>query len=166
MSTLRLYSLAFSAAVAGGVGLYYWLRSGNKTPEQRERDRRERIAAIGRITDGTIMDACEIGPSEKEGITSPAQLLIFHYDVAGVTYEASQDVTYLRHFIDLHTCRLGVPASVKYDPQNPGNSIVISESWSGLRKWPAQATGIAQHAAASAAPAAASAPLPSSQPSS
>lgn len=167
MSTLRLYSLAVPAAVAGGLGLYYWLRSGNKTPEQRERDRRERIAAIGRITDGTIMDACELGPSEKEGITSPAQLLIFHYDVAGVTYEASQDVTYLRHFIDLHTCRLGVPASVKYDPQNPGNSIVISESWSGLRKWPVQATGIAQHAAASAASSQApSEPLPSSQPSS
>lgn len=148
MSTLRLYSLAFSAALAGGLGLYYWLRGQNKTAEQRERDRRERIAAIGRITDGTIMDACEVEPNEKQGITSPAQLLIFHYDVAGVTYEASQDVTYLRHFIDLHTCRLGVPASVKYDPQNPGNSIVISESWSGLRKWPVQTTGIAQQQAA------------------
>src|ERR1041385_1343806 len=150
MSTLRLYSLAVSAALAGGLGLYYWLRSQNKTPEQRERDRREWLAAIGRINDGTIMDACEGGYSEQEGITSPAQLLIFHYDVAGVTYEASQDVTYLRHFIDLHTCRLGVPASVKYDPQNPGNSIVISESWSGLRKWPLQTTGIAQQAAQAA----------------
>jgi hypothetical protein len=61
-------------------------------------------------------------------------LLIYTYDVAGVTYEASQDVTHLRQFIDLYSCRLGLPASVKYDPHNPGDSIVISETWSGLRK--------------------------------
>ncbi len=63
-------------------------------------------------------------------------LLIYTYDVAGVTYEASQDVTHLRQFIDLYSCRLGLPTSVKYDPHNPGDSIVISETWSGLRKSP------------------------------
>ena len=47
-------------------------------------------------------------------------LLVYNYDVAGVTYEASQDVTHLRQFIDLYSCRLGLPASVKYDPHNPG----------------------------------------------
>ena len=61
-------------------------------------------------------------------------LLVYSYDVAGVTYEASQDVTHLRQFIDLYSCRLGLPASVRYDPHNPGDSIVISETWSGLRK--------------------------------
>jgi hypothetical protein len=63
-------------------------------------------------------------------------LLIYTYDVAGVSYEASQDVTHLRQFIDLYSCRLGLPASVKYDPHNPGDSIVISEKWSGLRQSP------------------------------
>jgi hypothetical protein len=24
--------------------------------------------------------------------------------------------------------------SVKYDPQNPGNSLVVSENWMGLRQ--------------------------------
>jgi len=62
-----------------------------------------------------------------------SKLLIYHYDVSGVTYEASQDVTHLRHRVDLHTCRIGVPTSVKYDPQNPANSIVVAEEWSGLR---------------------------------
>ena len=47
-------------------------------------------------------------------------LLVYSYDVAGVTYEASQDVTHLRQFIDLYSCRLGLPASVRYDPHNPG----------------------------------------------
>jgi hypothetical protein len=50
-----------------------------------------------------------------------------------VTYEASQDVTHLRHRVDLHTCRIGVPTSVKYDPHNPANSIIVAEEWSGLR---------------------------------
>ena len=62
-----------------------------------------------------------------------ATMLIYQYDVAGVSYEASQDVTYLRQFINLHSCRLGLPTSVKYDPQNPGNSLVVSESWMALR---------------------------------
>ena len=119
------------------AGLVYWLlRAQRKTPEQRERERRERIAAIGRITDGTVVDVCEL-PAEGQHngrAAKPAQLLIFHYDVAGVTYEASQDITQLRHFIDLHTCRVGLHTSVKYDPQNPGNSIVIAEEWTGLRR--------------------------------
>jgi hypothetical protein len=61
-------------------------------------------------------------------------MLIYQYDVAGVSYEASQDVTYLRQWINLHSCRLGVPTSVKYDPHNPGNSMVVSEGWIGLRQ--------------------------------
>ena len=62
-----------------------------------------------------------------------AVLLIYKYDVAGVSYECSQDVTYLRQWINLHSCRLGLPTSVKYDPHNPGNSLVVSESWMGLQ---------------------------------
>ena len=61
------------------------------------------------------------------------QLLIYQYDVAGVSYEASQDITQLRHMVDLHSCRIGLPASIKYDPGNPGNSIVVAENWTGIR---------------------------------
>ena len=107
------------------VGL---LRGKKKTPEERERERRTNISSIGRITDGTVIDASEV---EIEG--QPAQLVIYQYDVGGVSYEASQDVTLLRHLVDLHNCRTGLPASVKYDPYNPGNSIVIAEGWTGLR---------------------------------
>jgi hypothetical protein len=144
IAPLRLYSIALAAGVVGAAGLFYFLRSRRKTPEQLERERRQRIATFGRITDGTVMDACEIANAAG----APAsQLLIFHYDVAGVTYEASQDVTTLRQFVDLHTCRLGLPASVKYDPQNPGNSIVIAEGWTGLRKWNAPQAAAAEESA-------------------
>ncbi len=125
----RLYSLGVLglAAVAAGAGL--WWRSHRKTPEQRERERRLWLSAVGRIIDGTVTDLQE-SSANGQGTT---QLLIYTYDVAGVAYHASQDITHLRQFIDLHSCRIGLPASIKYDPQNPGNSIVISEQWSGLR---------------------------------
>lgn len=129
MTSLRLLPFAAVGTAALGIGVGYWLYSRQKTPEQLEQERRARINATGRITDGTVIDA-----QEMQNGSNPAQFLIYQYDVGGVGYEASQDVTYLRQFVDLHSCRIGLPASVKYDPSNPGNSIVISEEWSGLRK--------------------------------
>lgn len=129
MNSLR-YLPYFAVGVATlGAAAGYWMYSRRKTPQQIERERRVHINTTGRITDGTVIDAQEMQTGDK-----PAQFLIYQYDVGGVSYEASQDVTYLRQFIDLHSCRIGLPASVKYDPVNPGNSIVISEEWSGLRK--------------------------------
>jgi hypothetical protein len=126
---LRLYSLL----ALGGAGLVLaaaaWSRSRRKTPDQREHERRMRISEIGRITDGTVIDVNEM---QTNG-AGELQLLIYHYDVAGVSYEASQDVSALRHMVDLHSCRSGLMTSIKYDPSNPGNSIVISENWTGLR---------------------------------
>lgn len=106
------------------------MRRKPKTPEQLEGERRQWLDRIGRITDGTVIDVQEMPRDEQRSST----LLIFQYDVAGVSYEASQDVTYLRHLINLHSCRLGLPTSVRYDPQNPGNSLVVSERWMGLRQ--------------------------------
>jgi Protein of unknown function (DUF3592) len=126
---LRIYSLALAALAAVSIGAGLLLRGRRKTPEQREQERRARLAATGRIVDGTVTDVQEISSDEKTNV----QLLIYEYDVAGVSYAASQDITSLRQFIDLHSCRIGLPASIKYDPQNPGNSIVIAENWTGLR---------------------------------
>lgn len=120
--------LAAGAVIVGGAVLL--LRGRGKSDDQKEQERRGRLSTTGRITDGTVIDVQEMN-SEAE---IPTQLLIYQYDVAGVQYECSQDVTWLRHYVDLHSCRVGLPASVKYDPHNPGNSIVISEDWSGLGK--------------------------------
>jgi len=128
-STLRLYPAIAIGAAALSLAVVGWARRRRKTPEQRERERRLRISGTGRITDGTVTDVSEM----KLNGSGELQLLIYQYDVAGVSYEASQDVTHLRHLVDLHTCRLGLPASIKYDPTNPGNSIVVAENWTGLR---------------------------------
>jgi hypothetical protein len=130
MDSLRIYSLvAASGAVA--LGVYALLRRKPKGPAELERERRVLLDGIGRITDGTVIDVQELPVSSGH---HAAVLLIYKYDVAGVSYECSQDVTYLRQWINLHSCRLGLPTSVKYDPHNPANSLVVSESWMGLRQ--------------------------------
>ena len=129
MIPLRLYILILAVAAVLIVA-YFLLRKKPKKPDDLEPERREWLDRIGRITDGTVIDVQEMpGTTDR-----PATFLIYHYDVAGVSYEASQDVTYLRQLINLHSCRLGLPTSVRFDPQNPGNSIVLSERWMGLRQ--------------------------------
>jgi len=129
MNPFRIYSL-----MLGGTGLafsaYFLFRRKPKSAEELERKRREWLDQVGRITDGTVIDVQEL-PAEQHRSST---MLIYQYDVAGVSYEASQDVTYLRQWVNLHSCRLGLPTSVKYDPQNPGNSLVVSERWMGLRQ--------------------------------
>jgi len=129
MNPVRLYMIVLGAV---GVALASWafLRRKPKSAEDLERERRTWLNEVGRITDGTVIDVQEISPNGRQEST----MLIYKYDVAGVSYEASQDVTYLRQWINLHSCRLGLPTSVKYDPHNPGNSMVISEGWMGLRQ--------------------------------
>jgi hypothetical protein len=129
MMPLRLYGMVVGGA-AVATAAYFLLRQKPKTADELETERRAWLDRVGRITDGTVIDVQELQMDGRK----PATLLIFHYDVAGVSYEASQDVTYLRQLINLHSCRLGLPTSVRYDPQNPGNSIVLSERWMGLRQ--------------------------------
>jgi hypothetical protein len=118
---------------AGALGMaalsYLLLRRKPHSPDELERKRRVWLGEVGRITDGTVIDVQELASEARA-----ATMLIYQYDVAGVSYEASQDVTYLRQWINLHSCRLGVPTSVKYDPHNPGNSLVVSEGWIGIRQ--------------------------------
>ena len=130
MQSLRFYSLSIAGGAAAALVMALLLRTKKQTAEDKERERRVWINMNGRITDGTVMDVQEL--NGKGGVAH--QLLIYQYDIAGVSYECSQDVTWLRHLVDLHSCRLGLPASIKYDPKNPGNSIVIAEGWTGLRK--------------------------------
>jgi len=129
MIPIPMYAFVLGALAVASAG-YAFLSRKKKTAEELERERRTWLNEIGRITDGTVIDVQELGPE----VHRPATMLIYQYDVAGVSYEASQDVTYLRQWINLHSCRLGLPTSVKYDPHNPGNSMVIAEGWMGLRQ--------------------------------
>ena len=81
MISLRLYTLVLGAiglAVAG----YALLRRKPKTADDVERERRAWLNTVGRITDGTVIDVQEIAVDTNR----PATMLIYQYDVAGVTY--------------------------------------------------------------------------------
>ena len=129
MNSISIYAFGlFGAGVL--LAAYFLVRRKPKPSEELEKERRVFLDQVGRITDGTVIDVQELQSAERKFST----LLIYQYDVAGVSYECSQDVTYLRPLINLHSCRLGLPTSVRFDPHNPGNSIVISERWMGLRQ--------------------------------
>lgn len=129
---IRYVTLVGVAVLLLGTAATMLKRMRRKTPEELEAERRDYLNLHGRIIDGTVLDYTEI--SHPEDPDAPVtQFLIYNYNVGGVEYEASQDVTSLRHLVDVHGCRIGLPASVRYDPHTPENSMVVSEAWTGLR---------------------------------
>lgn len=144
-------AIVAGVATAAGITIYALTRR-KPTPEEVERERRDLLARSGRITDGTIMDtmitearnssvsapdvsAPDLGVAEMplpggNSVPTP-QIIVYNYRIAGVTYECAQDVTALAEYV--HGIRTDLPIQVRYLPQNPANSIVVAESWSGLR---------------------------------
>jgi hypothetical protein len=69
--------------------------------------------------------------AEPEGSVPTPDIIVYNYRIAGVTYECAQDVTTLAEYV--HNLRTDLPIQVRYAPHNPANSIVVAETWSGLR---------------------------------
>jgi hypothetical protein len=84
MDSLRIYSLV-AAGGAVALGVYALLRRKPKGPAELERERRVLLDGIGRITDGTVIDVQELPVSSGH---HAAVLLIYKYDVAGVSMSA------------------------------------------------------------------------------
>ena len=119
-------AVATGVAAVAGLSAYLLLRK-RLTPEQKEEKRRLRLAAVGRVIDGTLIDTA---PENAE-----PQALIYRYRVSGVTYECGQDVSTLSTLLpDLgETAAIfGLPVQVRYDRDNPADSIIVSETWNGL----------------------------------
>ena len=108
-------------------------------PDETERQRRAYLNQVGRIVEGQITDFVEITEStlqEKKGHAKAGgqrKLVYYSYLISGVSYETAQDITTLDGHAGLDRIITGLPASVKYDPSNPSNSILIADDWSGLR---------------------------------
>lgn len=90
--------------------------------EALEERRRERLAALGRIVDGNLIDA---EPSD-----AAPRFIVYTYRIAGVQYQCSQDVSKLGGLVQ--DLRLDYPVQVRYNRANPADSIVVAESWNGL----------------------------------
>lgn len=116
-------------AVATGVALWFVYRK-RPTAEELERARRDLLVLSGRIVDGMLLDVCEMEAEDGRTLT----MLLFSYRNGGVDYECSQDITDLpAGVVNVAEIRAGFPCSVRYQPGNPQNSIVVAEKWSGLR---------------------------------
>ncbi|MGB6545461.1 MAG: hypothetical protein WBE97_07530 [Candidatus Acidiferrales bacterium] len=145
----RLLAAAGAAvAVAIGAALYAAFRRRPDSDEI-ERRRRAHVNQIGRIAEGRVTELAEVPASaasngrfgmfrgsEKNSAGHAGRvrkLLWYTYSISGVTYETAQDITGLEHRAAGPGQLLsGQMASVKYDPANPSNSILVSEDWSGL----------------------------------
>jgi len=133
-----LTAIGAGALTAVGIAIYAFTRK-RPTPEEIERERRDLLARAGRITDGTIMDTMVtealinggVATTTDDGSAVTPQIIVYNYRIAGVTYECAQDVTALPELV--HGIRTDLPIQVRYMPHNPANSIVVAESWSGLR---------------------------------
>jgi hypothetical protein len=107
-------------------------------PDEIERQRRAYLNQIGRIVEGQITDLVEVAEdrarrkSTKE-IDGRRKLVCYSYSISGVSYETAQDITSLEGRAGMDRIITGLPASIKYDPSNPSNSILIADDWSGLR---------------------------------
>ncbi len=117
--------------LVGGVAAWALLRK-KPTDEEIERERRLTLVKMGRIVDGTVVDIADLSPSESDR-PEGMKLILYRYEIAGVVYNCSQDVTHMAGFVDIYECRLSFPASIRYDAHNPENSIIVAENWSGLR---------------------------------
>lgn len=111
------------------VGAVLYLRRRRPTEEELERSRRRMLCTTGRLIDGMLLDIREITAEDGRELT----FLEYSYRSGGVDYECSQDITTLLNGLDANEFRAGFPCTVRYQTGKPQNSIVISESWSGLR---------------------------------
>ena len=127
-----LGGLAAVGLCVGGAIAWAAMRK-RPTEEELERQRRQYLVKSGRIMDGTILDISDVGADES-GRAEGLHLILYKYEIAGVVYECSQDVTPLKEYVNIYECRLSFPCSVRYDPRCPSNSIIVAENWSGLRE--------------------------------
>lgn len=109
---------ALSLALAA-VSVFLLVRTRRVTPEEKERRRRAGVNQHRRAVEGFLHEVSE-------------NSLYYHYELAGVEYSASQDVSALTGLLPGDLSTLIGPVSVKFDPRNPANSIIICEDWSGL----------------------------------
>lgn len=133
--------------VLAAVGVFFWLRRKSPDDNAIERERRAYLNRVGRIVEGQVLEVVEhktpLPAAGSDGHRAPAaknqsdshglqRLLYYTYAISGVTYETAQDITGLEERLHLTRVAAGQTASVKYDPSNPSNSILLADDWSGL----------------------------------
>jgi hypothetical protein len=128
-NTWEIASGAALIAVMGSAAFWLLFRK-RPSAEELERARRQFLVQSGRLVDGMLLDIFEVEAGDGRTLS----MLLFSYRVGGVDYECSQDITGMSGVIDATQVRAGFPCTVRSQPDNPQNSIVVAEEWSGLRE--------------------------------
>jgi hypothetical protein len=126
----QIASVAAGVAVAAGTSLWLFTRK-RPTSDELERERRQMLVNFGRIVDGMLLDGFQISAEDETG--TMRDMLLYQYEISGVVYECSQDITALTPILDPAKVKIGMPCSIRYQPGSPENSILVAERWSGLR---------------------------------
>jgi hypothetical protein len=142
----KMLAAVAGAAIAGIAMVAYAFFRPTVNPEEAERRRRLHLNQIGRIAEGQVVELAEHKaepPPASRGIFGsrpqplandrPRQLVSYSYAISGVSYHTAQDITGLESQVRLERLVAGQPASIKYDPANPVDSILVADDWSGLR---------------------------------
>jgi len=142
----KMLATVAAAAAAGMAMIGYAFFRPAVDPEEAERRRRLHLNHIGRIAEGQVVDLAEHQaepqPSSRRLFRArqqqlaelrPRQLVSYSYAISGVTYHTAQDITGLESQVRMERLVAGQPASIKYDPANPVDSILVADDWSGLR---------------------------------
>jgi hypothetical protein len=140
-----LLAAAGILGTAAAAVIYAFLRRP-ESPVEAERKRRLHLNQIGRIADAHVVELVEqpaeppasrggLFRSKARPLADPEgrKLVWYSYSISGVVYQTAQDVTGLDSQVPFERLAAGQPASVKYDPANPSNSILVADDWSGLR---------------------------------
>lgn len=138
-------ALVGGSIAAIGLLVFAFVRP-TSDPEAEERKRRLHLNHIGRIAEGQVVELTQHAPElaeAKRGLLGPRarpladnrprHLVSYIYSISGVTYQTAQDITGLESQVRFERLVAGHPASVKYDPSNPSDSILVADDWSGLR---------------------------------
>lgn len=142
----KLVLIMGGAALAALAMIVYAFLRPAENPEVVERKRRLHLNQIGRIAEGQVVELVEHPPEPSKAPRRlfgggahplaeprPRHLVSYSYAISGVTYHTAQDITGLEGQIRFERLVAGQPASVKYDPSNPSDSILVADDWSGLR---------------------------------
>ena len=101
-------SIAVAVVCIGAVTTWLVMRR-RPTAEEIERERRAQLVRTGRIMDGTILDITELETPGEPDHPREIRFILYKYEIGGVAYECSQEVTALRDYVNPSELRLELP---------------------------------------------------------